>query len=58
VYSPQVDRKGQPYYIRKERATVYRLAPALGAGRDAAIDPILEFLYLTPTGDHEGRPYN
>src|SRR6266566_3414914 len=26
------------------------LAPALGAARDAAIDPILEFLHLTPIG--------
>jgi hypothetical protein len=32
------------------------LALALGAGRDAAIDPILEFLHLTPIGDHKGRP--
>jgi len=26
------------------------LASALGAARDAAIDPILEFLHLTPIG--------
>ena len=32
------------------------LAPALGAARDAAIDPILEFLHLTPIGRPQGSP--